>query len=83
MALIEKRLVGVVRAQVSALAQAPDSSASVDLDQDLTSFGINSMAGLAILKRINAEFGVSIKPSEAPSLNTLRKIVDRIESDTA
>lgn len=77
---IERRLLEMVLQQVNTLAEGAERVSNLDPDVDLSSFGLNSMAALAILKRINVEFGIDITPDEAQNLNTLRSLVDHIQA---
>lgn len=82
MNLTEERLRRLVLSQAKALTESGEKGKVLDPDADLSSLGLNSMALLAILKRINTEFGLDITPEEAVNLNTLRKVVAFVESRT-
>ena len=59
-----------------------DEDISEDLDIDLFEEGLfDSLAAIEFLVQIEAEFGVSIAPTEIEreEMNTPRKIIERIE----
>ncbi len=78
--IIEKRLLAIVLQQINTLAESSVTADNLDHDADLTSLGLNSMAAIAILKRINVEFGIDITPEQAQELRTLRSLVDHIQA---
>lgn len=59
--------------------QAPENL-RLDLDSTLADWGLNSLAAVQLIKRVNAEFGTAISPADAGKISNLRELIQFLEA---
>ena len=76
------RLTNMLLGAVKADALTPRAKQLMAEAQDFTlaDFGISSVEAQALLKRIEAEFGVEIPPEEAENFRTVQDLTDYINA---
>ena len=59
--------------------QAPENL-RLDLDSTLADWGLNSLAAVQLIKRVNSEFGTAISPADAGEISNLRELIQFLEA---
>ena len=79
MSSIDARVKDLIREQLASnMGEAPDQ---VGDDASMDDFGINSVAQLAFLKKVNETFNVNIPVEAADTITTVRKLCDYLEAN--
>ena len=77
MASIDTRIRDLIKEQLTSYSgEAPEQIAD---DASMDDFGINSVAQLAFLKKVNETFGVDIPVEAADTLTTVGKLREYLE----
>jgi thioester reductase-like protein len=72
-------IVDTIRSHVAAVVGAPPEA--VEVDMDLTSLGIDSLAGAQLIDRLNRSFNVSLDASELYDYPTVRALASMLGAD--
>ena len=52
----------------------------LDLDSTLEDWGLNSLAAIQLVKRVNSTFGTEISPTDAAEISNLRQLIQFLEA---
>ena len=80
MSSVELRIRELLLEEVDALAGQDPRTMKLDLESTFQDWGINSLAGVAFLKRINKEFNVEISAAEARKITNLKELITYLEA---
>ncbi len=81
MSSIDTRVKDLIREQLTSnMGEAPDQIAD---DASMDDFGINSVAQLAFLKKVNETFGVNIPVEAADTITTVGKLREYLEANAS